>query len=140
MTVSVAVERHPVRNRFAHRYPCDGAHHRCNAFDVLNIQSGNDIDFGGEKILHVFVPFAVPAARNIRVGKFVHQHDFGFSSKDGVHIHLFEDRAFVLDLLARDGFDLRGELLDALAAVGFDNADDHVFAAAPAADALRSAC
>src|SRR5580704_3689932 len=74
------------------------------------------------------------AAGNIGVGQFIDEDHFWFSRKDGVHIHLFEDRAFILDLFSWNGFHLRGQLFDAFAAVGLYDADDYVFAAAPAAE------
>jgi len=74
------------------------------------------------------------AAGNIGVSEFVHQDYFGFPPENRIHIHFFEDRTLVFDFLARDGFDLRGQLFDALAAVRLHDTDDHVFAAASAAE------
>ena len=45
-------------------------------------------------------------------------------------------RAFVVDLLARNRLQAGGDFLRRLAAVGLDHADDHVFAAALAANGL----
>ena len=73
------------------------------------------------------------AAGNIGVGQFVDQDDVRLPGDDGVDIHFFEDGSFVFDDFARDGFDLRGKFFDSLAAVGFHDADDDVFAATPAA-------
>ena len=47
-----------------------------------------------------------------------------------VHVHLFELRALVFDLLSGHDFQLDSQFLDALAPVSFDDADHHVLAAA----------
>src|SRR5262249_28300984 len=82
----------------------------------------------------IFVALAILAAGNVGVCEFVHEDDGGLAGEDGVEVHFLEERAFVLDFLARDGFELGDEFLDAFATVGFDDADDHVFATAVTAN------
>ena len=64
----------------------------------------------------------------------------GRAREDGVDVHLGEEGAFVVDLAAGDVFELGGEFGGAVAAVGFDDADDDVFAALAAANAFARAC
>src|SRR5690242_6650266 len=127
-------EGHPVRNRLAHDNSGDRAHYRRDAFNVLNVERGDDVDIGGENLLDVFVALAVLAAGNIGMSKFIDEHDGGAPCQNGIDVHLFKDGAFVLNLPARNVFQLFDKLLDALATVCFDDTDDHVFAAAAAAN------
>ena len=127
-------ERHPIRDGFAHDDAGDGADHRREALDVLDVERRDHVDFGGENFLDVFVALAVFAAGDVGVGEFVDQDDFGMSRDDGVDVHFLEHRAFVLELFAWNGFELAEELFDAFAAVRFDDADDDVLAAAAAAN------
>src|SRR5258706_10647225 len=76
------------------------------------------------------------ASGNICMSELVNQNDGRFASKNCVQIHLFECGAFIFDFAARDGFELRGKLFNALAAMRFDNADDDVFAASVAPNRL----
>src|SRR5580658_6470169 len=122
----------PVGDRFADGDSGDGADDGRDAFDVLNVERGDDVDFRGEKILNIFVALAMLAAGNIGVGQFIDEDDLRLARKNGIHIHFFEDGSLVLHFSARNGFHLGRQLFDAFAAVGFDDANDHVFAAAAA--------
>jgi hypothetical protein len=101
---------------------------------VLNIERGKHVNFCGEQILNVFVAFAVFAAGNISVRELVDQNDGGFAGEDRVEVHLFEGCALVIDFTARDRFELGSEFFNGLAPVGFDDANDDVFAAGMAAN------
>lgn len=103
---------------------------------MLDIQGGNDIDSGSEDFLDVFIALAVLAAGNIGVGKFVHENDLRITGKNGVDVHFFKFGALVEDLAARNVLKLGHEFLDPLAPMGFDNADDDIFATAVATDGL----
>src|ERR1700730_8001144 len=54
----------------------------------------------------------------------------------GVHVHLFEQRAFIFDLPPGHRFESRGQFFYALSPVSFDDADHHVFTVATAANAF----
>src|SRR5256885_13878130 len=69
------------------------------------------------------------ASGNICMSELINENDVRFASKNCVQIHFFECGAFVFDFAARDGFELRGKLFNASAAMRFDDADDDVFAA-----------
>ena len=127
-------ERNPVGNGFTNSDTGDGTHGGSDAFDVLDVERGNDVNLCGEKFLDVFIALAVAAAGNIGVGELINEDDAGAASEDGVNIHLFERSALVIDFLTGNGFELGGEFLDALAAVSFNDADDDVFSAAFAAE------
>jgi hypothetical protein len=56
--------------------------------------------------------------------------------KNGIHVHLLKNRAFVFDFAARNGFQLRREFLNAFAAMGFNDADNYILTAIVATDGL----
>ena len=110
---------------------------RREAFDVLDVDGGEDVDVGVEEEEDVFVALGVARADDVGVGEFVDEDDLGFALEDGVDVHLVEEGAFVIDLAGGDVFELGGEFGGAFAAVGFDYADDDVFSALAAANAFR---
>jgi hypothetical protein len=69
---------------------------------------------------------------NVCVGQFVDQNHLWVPGDNGANVHLFENRAFVFDLFPRNRLQAGEEFLDAFAAMGLDDADHHVFPAAPA--------
>jgi len=111
------------------------------AFYVLDVDGGEDVDLVVEEAEDIFVALgggrvAVVGIAELGVGELVDEDDLGHAGEDGVDIHLGEEGALVVDLAARDLFEAGGELGGAGAAMGFDKADDDVFAAATAADAF----
>src|SRR5262249_32923200 len=105
------------------------ADRRRDTFDVLDVQGGKHIDFCVEKLLNIFVALTVSAAWNVGVSEFVNESDGWLPGQDGVHVHLFEDGAFVFDFAPGNGLKLRTQFFNSFAAVGFDDPDDNVFAA-----------
>src|ERR1700730_7026150 len=103
---------------------------------MLDVQSGDDVDLRGQGLLQIFVALAVLAAGYIGVRKLVNENDCWFAGDDSVNVHFLEDRTFIVHRLARNGFELGREFLNALAAMGFDDTDDDIFAAALAANGL----
>jgi hypothetical protein len=127
-------EGHPVRDGFADGDAGDSADGGGDTLDVLDVERGNHVDLRRKKFLDVFVAFAVAAAGDVGVGEFIHKHYGWAPGENGVKVHLLERSALVIDFFARNGFELGGEFLDALPAVGFDDANNDVLAAAFAAD------
>ena len=121
--------QHPIRHGFAYGHACDCADGWRNAFDVLDVHGGNYVDLRFEELEHVFISFAMFAARDIGVCKFVYQDHRWATRQNSVRVHFFEQRALVIDFPARHGFQLFGKLDDSFASVIFDDAYHHVFAA-----------
>src|SRR5260370_16478230 len=69
-------------------------------------------------------------ARHVGVREFVEQYDLGMPCYDGIHIHLLESRALILEFAAGDGFEFLSPFGDSLATICFNNADEHIFSAA----------
>ena len=73
---------------------------------MLDVERGDNVDFGGENLLDVFVTLAVFAAGDVGVGEFVDEDDFGKIHFEGDHrVHVIKvsrnglklDRRFRLD-------------------------------------------
>src|SRR5260370_11838690 len=79
-------------------------------------------------------------ARHVGVREFVEQYDVGMPCYDGIHIHLLESRALILEFGAGYGFEFLSQFGDSLATMCFNNADDHIFAAAVAPDSFAQHC
>ena len=126
----------PVRDCLADGDAGEALDARGEALDVLDVDGGEDVDVGVEEEEDVFIALGGAAAVDVGVGELVDEDDLGMASEDGVDVHLGEDGALVIDLTGWDVFKLGGELGGTFAAVGFDDADDNVFAALPTANAF----
>ena len=67
------------------------------AFDVLDVQRGVDVDAGGQQFLDIQVALGMPAAGRVGVGELVDQHELRAAREDGVEVHLLEHAALVVD-------------------------------------------
>ena len=65
---------------------------------MLDVEGADDVDARGQQILHVLIALGVLAARDVGVGQFVHQGDFGPPGQDRLQVHLLEDDAAILHL------------------------------------------
>src|SRR5271165_2752300 len=130
----------PVGHRLPHHYARNLVHHGRDALEMLYVHGRNHIDVIFEQLENIFVALVMLAAFDVGVRQFVHQCDLRMPLKDGVHIHLFKERALVVDLLARNRLQPRNQFLGRFAAVCLDYADHDVFAATLAADGLAQHC
>src|SRR6266446_4515901 len=89
-----------------------------------------------QQFQYVFITLAMLAALDVGVRQFVHQRDARLAGENGVHVHLFEERALILDRFTRHHFQIRDKVSDRFPSVGFDNTDHHIFAASVPPDRL----
>jgi len=136
ITVSLALSGTQSGTVFANSDAGDGTHGGSDAFDVRMLSVETTSIFAARSSWDVFIALAVAAAGDVGVGELINEDDAGAAGEDGVNIHLFERSALVIDFLAGNGFELRGEFLDALAAMSFNDADNDVFSAAFAPEGL----
>ena len=101
-------------------------HHVVEAFQVLDVQRGDDVDPLGQDVLDILVPFGVPAAGDIGVRQFVDEGDLGLPGEDGVEVHLLEDHAPVFLAASRDDVESLDQLRGFRPAVGLHQPDDDV--------------
>src|SRR5208283_4642172 len=132
--------QHPVGHRFAYQHASNLVHHGRDALEMLYVHRGNYVDFRVEQLENVFIALVMLATFDVGMRQFVHQCDLRMPLKDGVHIHLFKERALVVDLLARDCLEARNQFLGRFAAVRLNYADHDVFAPALAPYGLAQHC
>ena len=101
---------------------------------MLDVHGREYVDPGVEKLQHILVALGMLAAFHVGVGQFVHQDHPWFAGKDGIHVHLIEDRAFVFNFLAWDALQLRSQIGRRLAPMGLDDSNHDVLAPVVAAD------
>ena len=96
------------------------------AFDMLDVQRGVDVDSPGKQLLDIEVALGMAAARGVGMGQFIDQDERRPPGENGIEIHLLEPAALVLDLPARNDLEALDQLLGFLAAMGLDHADHDI--------------
>ena len=92
---------HRIRHRLAHHDAGDLLHRVAAAFDVLNIQRGEDVDAGLEQLDDILITFWVARTGSVCVRQFIDHREARMPEQDRVEIHLGERRAAVFQLRAR---------------------------------------
>ena len=93
----------------------DMADHVVEALQVLDVDGGDHRDARVEEELHVLPAMGVAAARRVRMGEIVDEHDLRPPGQHRVDVEFGIPGALVLDVCRRDDLDAR-ELLGGLAA------------------------
>ena len=118
----------PVGNGFADLDAGDLPDLVVEAFEVLDVDAGKDVDAGVEEGDHVLPSFGTFGARDVGVGELIDNGKFRLAGDDGGGVHVLESGTAVFKGFAghelqtfglRDGFG---------AGVGFEIADDNVVA------------
>ena len=115
-----------VRHRLAHADARDLGHDVVQAFDMLDVESGVDIDTGREQVFDIEVALGVTAAGCIRMGKLIDEHNLWVPLEDGIEVHLFQHVPMIVDLNARNDLEALEQSLRFRASMGFDDADDDI--------------
>ena len=123
---AVGAVEHRIRHGFAHPHMGDLRHHIVEAFDVLDVDRGVDVDAVRQQLLDVEVALGMAAARRIGVGEFVDQRQLRAARDQRVEIHLLENLVLVVEPLARQDFKALQQRLGFRPAVGFDHADHDI--------------
>ena len=124
----VGAVEHCVRDRLAHPHMRDLRDHVVEAFDVLDVDRGVDVDAAAQQLLDIEIAFRMAAAFDVGMRELVDQNDLRPAGDDGVEIHLLEPLSLVLDAPARNDLQAFEQRLGLLAAVGLDDTDDDVIA------------
>ena len=122
----IGLFQHRVGQGFPHDDAGDLGHDVVEAFQMLNVEGGVNVDAAVQQFHHVLPALGVAGPLHVGVGQFVHQDEPGFPQKGCVQIKFPQLGAVVID---RDGgkdfqpFQKGGGFL---AAVGFHDTDDRV--------------
>ena len=104
--------------------------HVVQAFDMLDVQRGVDVDAGRQQLLDIQVALGMAAAGRVGVRQLVDQHQRGPALQDGVEVHLRQHPALVVTCASRDRLEPFAAGLGLDAAMGLDHADHDVHAVA----------
>ncbi len=132
----VGTVQHPVRHLLANGHAGQRLHTRREAFDVLDVDGRKNVDFVFQQVENIFVTFVEAAAFHICVRKFVDQGNLWMARQNCVDVHLMEDRAAVLDVLAGHLLKFSTRLCRTGPAMRFHDADDYILTALCAAKAF----
>ena len=122
-----AVE-HLIGDGLAHTHAGDLRDDVVQAFDVLDVDRGVDVDAAVQQFFDVEIALRVAAARRIGVGEFVDESELRAARDDRVDVHLIEGLPPVIDALARNDLKAVEQHLGFLAAVRLNDADNEVHA------------
>ena len=120
-----AVE-HRIRHGLAHPHMGDLRHHVVEAFDVLDVDRGIDVDAVRQQFLDVEVALGMPAAGCVGVGELIDQRDLRTARDQRVEIHLLENLVLVFEPLARQNFEALQQRFRLRPPVGLDHADHDI--------------
>ena len=101
----VGAVEHVVRHRLAHPHMRDLRDHVVEAFDVLDVDGGIDVDAVGQQFLDVEIALGMAAAGRVGVGEFVDEGDLRPARDQRVEIHFLERLVLVAEPLARQHFE-----------------------------------
>ncbi len=120
-----AVE-HRIRHGLAHPHMRDLRDHVVEAFDVLDIDRGIDVDAVRQQLLDVEIALGMAAARCVGMGEFIDQRDLRTPRDQRVEVHLLERLVLVVEPLARQHFEAFQQRFGLGPAMGLDHADDDI--------------
>ena len=124
----VGTIEHGIRHRFTHAHVGDLRHDVVEAFNVLNIDRGIDVDAAVHQLFDVEVAFRVAAPLHIGMGELVHQHDLRPPGDNAVEIHFLERLALVVDAPAGNDLEPRHQCFSLAPAMRLHRADNDVVA------------
>ena len=114
-----------VGHGFVHLDADDAAHHIVEAFQVLHVQRGPDVDAGGQQLFHILPALGVARAGHIAVRQLVQQQHIGVLLQCAIQVKLRQLPPLVGQGLARQLAQAVQLLLGLGPAMGFDQAHQH---------------
>ncbi|MNQ39967.1 hypothetical protein D3C85_536060 [compost metagenome] len=124
----VGARQGAVRHAFTLPDAGDAQHHVRQAFQVLDVQRGPDVDPGVQDLLHVLPALGMARAGGVGVGVFVDQQQAGAARHGAVQVELQQGPVAIGDGAAGHDLQPAQQAHGLLAAVGLDHADDDVVA------------
>ena len=119
----VGIVEHGVGDRLADTDARDAADHVVQAFQVLHVHRGEDVDARGQQFLDVLPALRVARAGHVRVRQFVDQHQPRPPLERRIDIEFRQCLATVVDAPARQDVETVQQGLGLGPAVGLDEAD-----------------
>ena len=117
---------------FAHANAGNAGDDVVQAFDVLDVEGGVDVDAGLEQLDNVEIALGMAAAGRVGVGQFIDQRQLRPTRQQPVQIHLGQQLALVADRSARHDLDAGKQRFRFLAPMRLDDTRHHIDAFAAA--------
>ncbi len=114
---------HDVRHRLAHRDPGNAGHEVGEAFEMLDVERGPDIDAGVQELGDILVALGMACAGGVGMGEFVDDQEAGSARQGRVEVEL---AIGAVSREAGQGLEPFRQRSGFAAPMGFDEADDHV--------------
>ena len=121
----------PIGNGLAHDNASDARDNVGEAFEMLNIERGPDVDTGSEQLLDVLPALGVPAIGSVGVSELIDDDQLGLARQRRIEIEFLDFAAVVFNPAPRQDFEPVNESARLGAAMGLDKADDHIDAFVP---------
>ena len=122
----IGLGQHRIGNSLAHFHADELFDGVVEAFEMLNVEGGDDVNAGGEDVLNILVSLGVFAAGDVGVGQFIDDGHLRVAVDDGIDIHFLDDDLVIFDFSPGDDFQPFDQFGGFGSAVGFDEADDDV--------------
>ena len=121
----VCVVENLVGHGFMHLDAHDATHHIVEAFQVLHVERGPDIDAGSQQFLRILATLGMARTRHIAVRQLVQQQYLGMALQRGIEIELGQLPPLVGQMLARQLFQAMQLLLGLGPAMRFHQPHQH---------------
>ena len=122
----VGAIEHLVRHGLAHPHMRDLRDHVVEAFDVLDVDGGVDVDPMGQQFLDVEIAFGMTAAWGVGMGEFVDKGDLRPPRDQRVEVHLVERLILVGEPPPRQYFEALQKRFGFSPAMGLDHTNDDI--------------
>ena len=100
----IRMVKYTVRNPFPDLYMSNRSHQIIQAFQMLNVNGGINVNPCPQKLLYVLIPLLISAAGSIGVSQFIYKNQLRFPLQSTVKIKLPELYSFIFCHKRRNGF------------------------------------
>ena len=115
-----------VGNCFAHGDAGDARHNIGQAFKMLDVDGGPDIDARLEQFLHVLPALGMAAVGRVAMGQFIDDEQLWRALQRRIDVEFLKHAAAVVEPPLREDFQALDQRHRFLAPMGLDNADDDI--------------
>ena len=115
-----------VGDGFAYLHAGNTADHIIEAFKMLDVDGGEDVDTGFEQFFDVLPAFRVARTRRVAMRQFVHQDQRRAAGQRGIKVKLMDVASAMGNALLREGAKPLQHGGGIFAAVGFRHADQNI--------------
>ena len=138
-TTSVGLLEHAIGHGLAHSDAGNARDDVGEAFEMLDVERGPDVDAGRDQLLHVLPALGMAAFRRVGVSELVDDDQFRLARERRVDVEFGDGAAAIFDDAARQHLEALEQGAGLGAPMRLDQADDDVDPLAPSAAARPAA-